>query len=140
MDLPSEITPRQAHSAIAIDFAPGLTEVTLFGGCSERRLYKSDVTQSKMSDTTVWTFCTQALEHLFEEGVSTHNYHSSSGWMLVNVAINGDLGTDKRIREKIERMKRLAKEAGSKDYNSQQLPHGGQGFREVASNDSQTPH
>ena len=64
-------------------------------------------------------------------------YCSSSSW---NVAINGDLGTDKRIREKIERMKRFAKEAGCKEYNSQQLLHGGQGFRKVASNDSQTPH
>ena len=117
--------------------APGTIEVTLFGGCSERSPYKIDETQSKMSETTVWTFYTQNFAHLFEENVSTHSFHSISGWLLANVAINGDLGTDKRIREKIERMKRLASEAGS----SQQLPYGRQGVREgQASNDSHTLH
>ena len=140
LDLPNEITPRQAHSATAINFAPGLIEVTLFGGCSERRPYKSDETQSKMSDTAVWIFCTQAFMYLFEEGVSNHNHHSASGWMLVNVAINGDLGTDKRIREKIERMTRLVREADSKDYDSEQFPDGRQGLREMAPNESQIPH
>ena len=77
--------------------------------------------------------------YLFEEGVSNHNHHSASGWMLVNVAINGNLGTDKRIREKIERMTRLVREAGSKDYDSEQFPDGRQGLRDMASNDSQTP-
>ncbi len=117
--------------------APGIIEVTLFGGCSERSPYKIDETQSKMSETTVWTFCTQNFAHLFEESVSTHSFHSISGWLLANVAINGDLGTDKRIREKIERMKRLASKAGS----SQQLPYGRQGLREgQASSDSHTLH
>ena len=88
-----------------------------------------------MSDTTVWTLCTPTFIYLFEEGVSNYDYHSSSGWILVNVAINADLGTDKRIREKIKRMKTLV---GNNDHSSesQQLPHGEQGLRATASDDS----
>ena len=127
LDLPSETKPRQAHSAMAINMASGIIEVTLFGGCSERSQYKSDEMQSKLSETTVWTFCTQSFAHLFEESASTH---SVSSWLLVNVAINDDLGTDERIRDKIVRMKRLISEAGSGEYNSQQLPYGRQGLKE----------
>ena len=57
----------------------------------------------------------------------------------MNVAINGDLGTDKRIRGKIERVTRLVREAGSKDYDSEQSPDSRQGLRDMASNDPRTP-
>ena len=137
LDLPNDIIPRQAHSATAIDIAPGLVEVTLFGGCLERSPYKWDETQSKMSETTIWTFCIQKFLHLLEGSFSIQDC-SVSGWVLVNEAINSHLGTNKRIREKIERIKRFGKEADIWDNESRQLSYSGQSIRDVASNDSQT--
>ena len=47
----SSLQSRESHSAAAFGLGPGLTEVTVFGGCPE---YSSDRTQ--MANTTVLRF------------------------------------------------------------------------------------
>ena len=48
---------RFSHSASAFNLSPGLTEVTIFGGCPDKpRNYKSNADLSQIANTTVLRF------------------------------------------------------------------------------------
>ena len=63
-----------------------------------------------MSETTVWTFCRREYVDLLEDEFTVYNC-SESDWFLVRVASNHQLGTDTRIREKFERIRRISSES-----------------------------
>ena len=56
VNVPS-LQSRCYHSAAAFSLSPGLTEVTIFGGCPEwPSTYKSDADLQHMANTTVLRF------------------------------------------------------------------------------------
>ena len=58
--MPDCVLPRFKHSAEAIELAPGLIEVTFFGGSPRIDFMKSPGDQPKLAETVVTTFGTVA--------------------------------------------------------------------------------
>ena len=56
LPLPEGVLPRRAHSTIAMDLAPGLTEVTVFAGCPQFDLKKTLADQVKLAETVILSF------------------------------------------------------------------------------------
>ena len=48
--------PRDSHTATAFSLAPGLTDVTMFGGCHKYKPGVKDNKQPKLAETTVLQF------------------------------------------------------------------------------------
>ena len=56
ISLPDGVLPRRRHSTVAIELAPGLIEVTFFGGCPLWDLKKSVDDLPKLAGTVIMTF------------------------------------------------------------------------------------
>ena len=56
LTLPEGAQPRMWHTATALSLGPGLTQVTMFGGCPKWEREKSLDTQQKLAKTTVLDF------------------------------------------------------------------------------------
>ena len=54
--LPEGVLPRVGHSTVAVELAPGLTEVTIFAGCPQFDPKKSFNDQTKLAETVILSF------------------------------------------------------------------------------------
>ena len=61
--LPEDAQPRMWHTATALSFGPGRTQVTMFGGCPKWESGKSDNAQQKLAKTAVLDFGEQNTRH-----------------------------------------------------------------------------
>ncbi len=53
VELPDELQPRRGHTLTAVSLAPGLTEVTMFGGSPKWDPTGIDEKQPKLADTVL---------------------------------------------------------------------------------------
>ena len=56
LPLPEGVLPRCDHSTVAVDLAPGLTEVTVFAGCQQFDPKKTIADDVKLTETIILTF------------------------------------------------------------------------------------
>ena len=56
LPLPEGVLPRWGHSTIAVDLAPGLTEVIVFAGCPQYDPKKSISDTVKLAKTVILSF------------------------------------------------------------------------------------
>ena len=78
--LPEGVLPRCDHSTVAVDLAPGLTEVTVFAGCLQydpRKTLSDDV---KLAETVILSFGMLPMKLLktgysFVLAILRHSYH-----------------------------------------------------------------
>ena len=56
LSLPEGVLPRCWHSTVAVDLAPGLTEVTIFAGCPHLDPKKTLADQVKLAETVILSF------------------------------------------------------------------------------------
>ena len=56
LPLPDGVLPRAGHSITAVELAPGLTEVTFFGGVTHYDPKKSLTDQPMVAETVVMSF------------------------------------------------------------------------------------
>ena len=58
LPLPEGVLPRCGHSTVAMELAPGLTEVTVFAGCPQFDPKKTLDDQVKLAETVILSFGT----------------------------------------------------------------------------------
>ena len=56
LTLPEGVQPRMLHTVTAFSFRPGLTQVTMFGGCPKWEMGNAKHAQPKLAETTVLEF------------------------------------------------------------------------------------
>ena len=56
LPLPEGMVTRWGHSTVAVDLAPGLTEVTVFAGCPQYDPKKTSADYVKLAETVILSF------------------------------------------------------------------------------------
>ena len=56
LPVPEGVLPRYWHSTIAVDLAPGFTEVTVFAGCPHLDPKRTLADQVKLAETVILSF------------------------------------------------------------------------------------
>ena len=56
LSLSEGVLPRCGHSTVAVELAPGLTEVTVFAGCPQFDPKKTPADHMKLAETVILSF------------------------------------------------------------------------------------
>ena len=80
LPLPEGVVSKYGHSTIAVDLAPGLTEVTVFAGCPQYDPKKSLVDEVKLAETVIMSFGMFMITARYSGGVPWGSVTPPSLW------------------------------------------------------------